>query len=741
MKLNLKRKKEEIEEKTAETEQMEESAQAAEEKLPETKLEKFVAFANKYALIYHFILAFVLYFVIESMSRHSVADAFVFMVTHKKVYLYNTLMIYVTLTLVFLTRRRSFARILISFIWFLLGMINGLVLASRVTPLTGQDMRTIQEAISILPKYRSKVEVAFFCVMLVLVIWGLTRAFKKAPKVQKKIKYYITVPLIIVAFAAFYGLTALGLHMGFLTNYFDNLANCYKEYGFPYCFVVSMVDTGITEPNNYTEEAVKAVVEESTKGETNMEIQPNIIVVQLETFFDPTRVEWLDYDIDPLPNWHELEKKYTSGYFTVPVLGAGTINTEFAVQTGMSLRFFGAGEYPYKTILSKRVCDSAAYELNTLGYRPTAIHNNEANFYSRRTVFSRLGYFRFVSEEYMDTQDDVNEGGWMRDRNLIGPINDALDVTNSTRDFVFVVSVQPHGAYPVEQVIEEPAINVSGGSTEEVNNQWQYYVNQLYEEDAFVKELIESMEAREEPTMILFYGDHLPTLNLSNADLNGGNIYQTNYLIWDNFGLEHQQNKDIEAFQVMADIFDQLNIHQGVMFNFHQNMQDDPEYYYKMQMLQYDLLYGERYSYDQQFPFRKTNMLLGTKRSRVMSLDKINDETYTVNGVNFTQSSKILLYDEDDSDEYELLETIYIDNQTLLIKTDGPLEGRIIQVATQSNSSTHRILSYANKMQVPSAEEIGVSSITHEEAIALIDPTEEPEETAQTDQEEQTPAA
>lgn len=690
---------------------------------------KIAAFLNKYALIYHFVLAFVLYFLIEAMSRHSLAEAAIFMVTHKKVYLYNVLMIYTTLMLVFLTRRRSFARIFICFVWFLMGVVNGLVLASRVTPLTGQDVRTISEAFSILPKYRSNIEVAFFCICLILVIWGLIRAFRNAPKFEKKIRYYINGPLVILAFAALYGITVLFLRANILTSYFDNLANSYKEYGFPYCFTVSVLDTGISEPNNYNEEAVKEVMEKIDVGDTNMEVQPNIIVVQLETFFDPTRVSWLNFSQDPLPNWHELEKEYTSGYFEVPVLGAGTINTEFAVQTGMSLRFFGAGEYPYKTILSKRVCDSAAYELNTLGYRPTAIHNNEANFYSRRTVFSRLGYFRFVSEEYMDTQDDVNEGGWMRDRDLIGPINDALDVTSSTRDYVFVVSVQPHGAYPVEQVIEEPALDVTGAATEEEGWQWQYYVNQLYEEDAFVKELIESVEARDEPTMILFYGDHLPTLGLTNGDLNGGNIYQTNYLLWDNFGLEHE-HRDTASYQVMAEIFDSLNIHQGVMFNLHQNMKDDPEYNYYMQMLQYDLLYGERYSYNQNFPFRRTNLILGTKRSRAVSVNKINDETYTVTGLNFTQSSKVLLFTdpENEEDDGKMLDTIYIDNATLLVKTDEPLEGHTIQVVTQSNSSTHRILSSYNRLSVPGGDAIGTSPIA---ASGDTQETGQPAETAE----------
>ena len=117
-------------------------------------------------------------------------------------------------------------------------------------------------------------------------------------------------------------------------------------------------------------------------------------------------------------------------------------------------------------------------------------------------------------------------------------------------------------------------------------------------------------------------------------------------------------------------------------------------------------------------------MLLGTKCSRAISVDKINDETYTVTGVNFTQSSKVLVFendrenpaDTDKEDNGELLDTIFIDSQTLLVKTDEPLEGKIIQVATQSNSSTHRILSTYNRLGVPEGDAIGISPIVNPDA-------------------------
>ena len=111
-------------------------------------------------------------------------------------------------------------------------------------------------------------------------------------------------------------------------------------------------------------------------------------------------------------------EEYSSGYYKVPSVGAGTANTEFESITGMSMRYFGPGEYPYKGILKETTCESAAYVLKNLGYRTHAIHNNEANFYGRRKVFSNLGFDTFTSEEYMAEQDDTTPTDWMKDRNL-----------------------------------------------------------------------------------------------------------------------------------------------------------------------------------------------------------------------------------------------------------------------------------------------------------------------------------
>lgn len=99
----------------------------------------------------------------------------------------------------------------------------------------------------------------------------------------------------------------------------------------------------------------------------------------------------------------------------VPSVGAGTANTEFEILTGMTLDYFGAGEYPYKTVLQDETCESMAYNLRELGYRTGVLHNNTGSFYSRNKVFANLGFDYFVSSEYMENLS-YNPIGWAKIR-------------------------------------------------------------------------------------------------------------------------------------------------------------------------------------------------------------------------------------------------------------------------------------------------------------------------------------
>ena len=171
--------------------------------------------------------------------------------------------------------------------------------------------------------------------------------------------------------------------------------------------------------------------EEQTQAEVPKTIEgryPNIIMLQLESFFDPTL--WRNNPVqgDPIPIFHFLERSFPSGYLSVPSVGAGTANTEFECISAMNLDFFGPGEYPYKTILQKTACESMAFDIKNLGYRAHAVHNNEATFYDRHKVFAQLGFDTFTPIEYMyDTER--NPTRWCKDKVLVGEIEKVLDLS------------------------------------------------------------------------------------------------------------------------------------------------------------------------------------------------------------------------------------------------------------------------------------------------------------------------
>ena len=122
-------------------------------------------------------------------------------------------------------------------------------------------------------------------------------------------------------------------------------------------------------------------------------------------------------------------------------------------------------------------------------------------------------------------------------------------------DFIFTISVQGHGDYPEEPMFENPEIKVTGVEDEGRRNAWEYYINEVHEMDKFAGDLVEAIEQRGEPTVIVFYGDHLPTMNLVPEDLHNKYLYNTNYVIWDNIGLE-KIDRNVAAYQIMADVFE-----------------------------------------------------------------------------------------------------------------------------------------------------------------------------------------
>lgn len=646
------------------------------------KMQPVYAFMNRFSLIFHALLACIINFVIEAISRHSVVAAWDYMTGTPMVFLYNAFMIFVTFSIVYLFKRRIFVRMIIGAIWVILGIANGYILLKRVTPFNAQDLKIAGDGIALINNYCNGFEVVVIAVGAVALLIWLISMWRRGGQYAGKIHHIAALIGIIVCGVLYTFVTNIAIDKRVESTYFGNIAFAYEDYGLPYCFSASLFNTGISEPNGYTKKAMAKIDKDGELNQTatsrSSDELPNIIVVQLESYFDVANAEFFTTSEDACPNLHNLYQNYSNGYFKVPSVGAGTANTEFEVLTGMNLRYFGPGEYPYKTYSKKHPTESAATALASLGYGTHALHDNTGNFYSRANVFNNMGFDTFTSKEFMNVLQ-TTENGWAKDEILTHHIMEAMDTTKQ-EDFVFTVSVQGHGNYPETQVIENPKIKVEGIEDEALKNKWEYYVNQVYEMDQFVGDLIKAVEERNEPSVVVFYGDHLPTMGLKAEDLKSRYLYNTNYVIWDNIGLQ-KHDKNIPAYQLMSEVLNRLDIHSGTVFNYHQQRKGTKNYLSDLELLQYDILYGKQYVYNGKAPITEGHMVMGIRNVSLSSIVPQLNSGYSLYGENFTKYSRVYVNGEKQKSSF-------LNNTRINLSETELKDGDVIQVGQVGSSDT-----------------------------------------------------
>lgn len=646
------------------------------------KMKPVYRFMNQISLLLHAVLACMINFVIEAISRHSAVEAWNYMTGTPLVFLYNAFMIFITFSAVYLVRRRMFVRIIISVLWLALGVANGYMLMKRVTPFNAQDFKVAKDGLTLINNYFNGVELVGLAVGIGAVVIWVISMWRRGGQYDGKLRRLWALLGVAVWFAVYGLVSDQAVEKRIVSTYFGNIAFAYEDYGLPYCFMASVFNTGITEPNDYNEKTIIEISNnrEITKNETGRaeDELPNIIFIQLESYFDVNEAEFFTTSEDACPNLHAMYDQYSSGYFKVPSVGAGTANTEFEVLTGMNLRYFGPGEYPYKTVLKNQVSESAATALAELGYGTHALHNNGGNFYSRAKVFNNIGFDSYTSKEFMNILQ-MTENGWAKDDILIQHIMDSMDSTEQ-QDFVFGISVQGHGDYPEEKKIENPKILVEGIEDEAIRNKWEYYVNQVYEMDQFAGNLVKAVEERKEPSVIVFYGDHLPTMGLKAEDLKSRYLYNTNYVIWDNIGLK-KEDRNIPSYQIMSDVLDRLDIHSGTVFNYHQERRKTKNYLADLELLQYDILYGDQYVYDGKLPITEGHMVMGIRDVTLQNVIPHLGEGYSLYGENFTKSSKVYVNGEKQK-------STFLNNTRIDLPETELYEGDVIAVKQMGSSNT-----------------------------------------------------
>ena len=593
------------------------------------------------------LLALALCLVVEGLNRASVAKLFRFIVERPVYFLYNYLIILTSLTFSELFRRRMSVLYTMCVAWIALGIAEFMVAKERTQPFTSMDVLMLKDAITLTTIYYTWPQIILMYGSIFLAAVLLIYIVTRLPQ-RRQVNY----TLALSSFCGFLTLCfcsyALGVHFGAFPRYFDNLVDAYDQYGFAACFTATFGDMGVSKPSDYSTEVVTDIVEEIDEetphvfsSADNLD-RPNVIYLQLESLFDVNTVIGSRYSEDPTPNFNRLSRECPSGELYVPSIGGGTANTEFEMLSGLNIDFFGAGEYPYTTILHETTCETIAYNLRAQGYSATALHNHTGTFYGRNEVYSRLGFDHFVSLEYMPYVT-YTEVGWAQDGVMADEIMKALKASDE-RDFIMAITVESHGKYDENYVYHagDPEILEL---PEQINaNRFASYLHLIHETDAFLGKLIDKLEKFDEPTVCVIYGDHLPSLDLTADVLTTNNLYASRYIIWNNYGAEFEA-PDLQAYRVSANLLKQLGIPGGLITKYHQSADPtdtDQAYLDNLAVLEYDVLYGDKSAYEGENPYPVIDMTMGCEPIEISSVSRRYGRVL-VNGANFTECSVIEL--------------------------------------------------------------------------------------------------
>lgn len=285
----------------------------------------------------------------------------------------------------------------------------------------------------------------------------------------------------------------------------------YEENGFAASFFTMFHRSGPTQPEGYSDAAVQTALREFSRRAANpavhAAVQPDVVLILSESFWDATRLPGVRYSEDPIPRFHALQKQRPHPDFLSPVFGGLTANAEFEVLTGMSMSFVPEGEVPYAKYI-RDTFPSIAWVFKSQGYSTVALHANTPLFWERNRVLPLLGFDQFHGSEVFSPSDLV--GPYFSDRALTLRIRQELTAAERPL-FLFAISMENHGPF-YHKGFKSLDVKVTSPMSPADKELVETLCQGLKDADQSLGMLVDFLAERKKPTILIFFGDHLPVL-------------------------------------------------------------------------------------------------------------------------------------------------------------------------------------------------------------------------------------
>lgn len=469
----------------------------------------------------------------------------------------------VAVILFFATKSVRIAIRIEAVIALLIGLIDYFVVQFRSNPVMPWDIFSIKTAAVVADNYEYSLQPQAICCAIVMVlIFSATWLIPKWDKMKNVIRIAGSViGVVLLVFLTNYVQTPQAVKTFKLYDkLFTPNTMTYKD-GTVVAFLMQCQYLKVQEPDSYSKGKAedlleKAVVNLNVNGQvssesTTLEERPNIIVVMNEAFSDLSILGEYTTNMDEIPFMRSLmDGAYDtiSGYMDVSVLGGNTANTEFEFLTGDSMAFLPQGCIPYQQFVHGEI-PTIASALKDIGYRTVALHPYRASGWDRSEVYPYFGFDSFYTQD--DFEDPLIYRKYISDQSDIEKIIEIYEQDPEQPLFMFNVTMQNHSSYTDVFDNFTPQIQVEGVESVALNQ----YLSLLYESDKSLQQLVQYFDRMDDPTIIVFFGDHQPTDSVVAPiyKLNQKSVYSIEeeelrlrykvpYVIHANFDIEEAQN-------------------------------------------------------------------------------------------------------------------------------------------------------------------------------------------------------
>ncbi len=333
--------------------------------------------------------------------------------------------------------------------------------------------------------------------------------------INKPLEYFKLIVLLVlsICFLYFWGTNPMSVLIRKYSAYPEGNYNCsnFKEDSVLTGFITFNFKEIVTKPLEYDLDMIydkytNKAVEINSKRESIKDDSPNVIIVMSESFSDMKIVNNFELAKNPIEKYDLLAKKNVNGSTYAKGIGGSTNTSEYEVITG-----FDTASFKYKNVFSnvakRDVFPSIVSTLEDIGYKSAAIHFNNPSFYSRDEGYGVLGFDEFYNDRNYENVEYIAKSPYVSDKSNFDLI---YNIISDTEEPVVLhnVTIQNHGPYMKNYY--DKLTNTAKGLTNYSDDEASTYATGIEITSNELDKLLKKLDTFKEPTIVLFFGDHLP---------------------------------------------------------------------------------------------------------------------------------------------------------------------------------------------------------------------------------------